>query len=75
MTQTNDSDDDSLDLDNVEGLREAMAKIQKKDRVKKPLVISVSPALANVADGCTKYVCSFPRSGKKSMQNLPASGG
>ena len=48
----------------MEGLREAMAKIQKEERVKKPLVISVSQALVNVADGCTKYVCSFPRPGK-----------
>ena len=64
ITQRNDSDVDSLDLDNVEGLREAMAKIQKDDRPKKPLVISVSPPLANVADGCIKYVCSFSRPGK-----------
>ena len=64
VTERNDSDVDSLDLDNMEGCREAIAKIQKEDRVKKPLVISVSQALANVADGCTKYVCSFPRPGK-----------
>ena len=64
MTQTNDSDDDSLDLDNVEGMRDAMAKMQKDDRPKKPLAISVSPPLTNVADGCTKYVVSFPRPGK-----------
>ena len=73
MTQTNDSDDDSLDLGNMEGMRKAMAVIRKEDRAKKLLGISVSPALANVADGCTKYVVSFPRPGKLSMRKLPVS--
>ena len=62
--ERNDSDDNPLNLNNMEEMREAMAEIQKEDRAKKPLVISVSPALANVADGCTKYLCSFPRPGK-----------
>ena len=57
----NDSDDDYLDLDNMERMREAMEEIQKEDRTKKPLVISVSAALANVAAGCTVCVCSFPQ--------------
>ena len=42
-TQRNDSDDDSLDLNNVEGMREEMAQIQKDEKRKKPLAISVSP--------------------------------
>ena len=54
--ERNGSDDNSLDLDNMEMMCEAMAKIQKKDRAKKPLVISMSQALANIADGCTKYL-------------------
>ena len=63
-TQRNDSDDDSLDLNNVEGMREEMAQIQKDERRKKPLAISVSPPLANVADGFTKWLVSLPRPGK-----------
>ena len=64
VMERNASDDNSLDLDNMEGMSEVMAKIRKEDRAKKPLVISVSPALANVANGRTKYVCSFPRPSK-----------
>merc|ERR1712051_41659 len=62
--ERNDSDEDSLDFDNMEEMREAMAKIQKEDRAKKPLLVSVSPGVANVAEGCTKYICSFPKPGK-----------
>ena len=46
--ERNDSDDDSLDLNNMEEIREDMAKIQKEDGAKKLLVISVSPGVANV---------------------------
>ena len=63
VTQKNDSEDDSLDLD-AEGMREAIAIIQQDDQPKKPLVISVSPPLINVADGCIKRVVTFPRTGK-----------
>ena len=42
VTQKNDSEDDSLDLD-AEGMREAIETIQQDDQPKKPLVISVSP--------------------------------
>ncbi len=60
----NDSDEDSLNLDNMEGTREAMAEIKMTERVKKPIVISVSHALANVADGYNHYVVTFPKPGK-----------
>ena len=59
----NDSNDDSLDLGNMERMREVMEVIQREDRAKKHLVISVSAALANVTAGCTMCVCSFPRPG------------
>ena len=59
----NDSDDDSLDLDNMERMSDDMEVIRREDRAKKPLVVSVSAALANVAAGCTVYVYSFPRPG------------
>jgi chemotaxis protein histidine kinase CheA len=63
LNQRNDSDDDSLDLGDVEGMRVEMAKLAQDVKPKKRLGISVSPPLANVADGCTKYVVSFPRRG------------
>ena len=72
VAQRNDSDGDSLDLD-VEGMRQAMTKIQQDEKPKGPLVISVSAPLANVADGCTKCVVSFPRPGKLSIQKLAGS--
>ena len=75
VMERNDSDDNYLDLDNMEGMREAMAKIREEDRAKKPLVISVSPGVANVADDSTKYICSLPKPRKFSMQKLPSSGG
>ena len=59
-----DDDDDSLDLDNMEGTREAMAEIRKEERVKKPLVITVSASFANVADGYNHYIITFPKPGK-----------
>ena len=62
--ERNDSDEDSLDFDNMEEMREAMAKIQKEDRAKKPLLVSVSQGIANVAERCTIYICIFPKPGK-----------
>jgi len=41
-----------------------MATIQQDEEPKKLLVISVSPPLVNVADGCIKWVVTFPRPGK-----------
>ena len=59
----NDSEDDSLDLANMERMNEEMDLIRREDRTKKPLVISLSAALANVAAGFLVYVCCFPRAG------------
>ena len=56
-----DDDDDSLDLDNMEGTREAMAEFRKEERTKKPLLISMSAAFPNVADGYNFHVCTMPR--------------
>jgi hypothetical protein len=67
----NDSDDDSLDLDNMEGAREAMAQIRKENRVKKPLVISVSAPFANVADGYNYYGVIWPKPGKVFFAKAP----
>ena len=58
-----DSDDDSLDLGDVEGVRAEMAKLAQDTKPKKPLRISVSAALVNVADGCARYLVSFPPRG------------
>ena len=64
MHGKNDSDEDSLDFDNMEEMREAMANIQKENKAKKPLFVNVYPGVANVAEGCTKYICTFPKPGK-----------
>ena len=63
VVDRNDSDDDSLDLDNMERMSEDMEVTRREDRAKKPLVISLSAALANVAAGSLVYICSFPRPG------------
>ena len=59
-----DSDEDSLDLDNDEGLVESLAVARKESRVKRPLSISVSGSFANVADGLKYSVVIFPKPGK-----------
>ena len=58
-----DSDDDSLDLGDVEGVRAEMAKLAQGTKPKKPLRMSVSAPLVNVADGCARYLVSFPPRG------------
>ena len=63
IDQYND-DDDSLDLDTIVGKHEAIAETQREKRVKKPLVISVSPAFLNVTTGFNLYTCTLPKPGK-----------
>ena len=46
------------------GMHEAMAEIQREERVVKPLVISVSPAFSNVGSGFKLYNCTLPKPGK-----------
>ena len=58
-----DSDDDSLDLGDVEGVRAEMAKLAQDTKPKKPLRMSVSAPLVNVADGRAIYLVSFPMRG------------
>ena len=75
VVDRNDSDDDSLDLDNIERMREAMEVIRREDRANKPLVISVSAALANVAAGFLCMSVASPCPAQFSMQKLATSGG
>ena len=60
----NDSDEDSLDLDNDKGLAEALAEVRKESIAKKPLLVSVSQPFSNVVDGYTYSVVIFPKPGK-----------
>ncbi len=56
-----DDDDDSLDLDNMVDAAEAMAESLREERMKKPIVISVSGVFHNVADGYSYYLVTFSR--------------
>ena len=59
-----DSDKDSLDLDNDEGFVESLAETRKESKAKRPLFISVSGSIPNVADGYGYSIVIFPKPGK-----------
>ena len=60
-----DSDKDSLDLGNDEGLVESLAEACKESKAKRPVVISVGGSITNVADGYKYSLVVFPNPGKK----------
>ena len=47
----------------MERMNEEMDLIRREDRAKKPLVVSLAAALANVAARFLVHICSFPRPG------------
>ncbi len=55
-----DSDEDSLDLDNDYGFVKALDEVRKAFKEKRPLLISVTGAFVNVAKGYMYYVVVFP---------------
>ena len=60
-----DSDDDSLDLDDEEEYAQLLEQVkQESKRDIKPLLISVSPPFANVANRFAYYLITFPKAGK-----------
>jgi hypothetical protein len=59
-----DSDEDSLGLDDDEGLAESLAKTVKESKAKRPLQISVGGSFANVADGNEYSLVIFPKPAK-----------
>ena len=61
--EKNDSDEDSLNLDNDEGLDESLAEARKVSKATRPLLISVSGSFVNVADGKQYSVIIFPKPG------------